>query len=405
MRDIGLLVSLLSLASLALWRPWLGVLALAFFGFTQPHSYADGFMRDFPVYWSLLGATLVGALFTRERSLPPRDWRVAALLLFWLGMLLSTYHALFPNYAWPRFEQVSAVLASTVLILVLIDTRQKLFLLLATIALAFALVTIKGGYWAVIYGFGDRVYGPPGSQYHDNNAFAVAAVMTIPLLLLWLRQSGNAWLQGLLGVIIALSVLAALSSWSRGGLLALGTMGLLLLLASTRRMALGLVPLAVVALVAVFCFFPEQWLERMQSIASYETDGSAQGRLEVWQRGLGFIERFPFFGTGFESWTYGERFQDWHSAYIEVAVEQGLVGFTLWLSLILGSLAGLTKLAWRFGNAPETAWIRDYSVTLRASIGAYCVGSAFLGIAYWDLLFHLIAAAILLQALAHQEAA
>ena len=89
---------------------------------------------------------------------------------------------------------------------------------------------------------------------------------------------------------------------------------------------------------------------------------------------------------------------------VDEAVEQGLIGFALWLSLIVGSLASLTRLAWRFRGSQENAWVRDYSVTLRASLGAYCVGSAFLGIAYWDLLFHLIAAAILLRALAQREA-
>ena len=61
--------------------------------------------------------------------------------------------------------------------------------LIATIAASFALVTIKGGYWAVMTGFADRVYGPPNSQYYDNNLFAIAVIMNIPLLVLWLRET------------------------------------------------------------------------------------------------------------------------------------------------------------------------------------------------------------------------
>jgi hypothetical protein len=40
----------------------------------------------------------------------------------------------------------------------------------------------------------------------------------------------------------------------------------------------------------------------------------------------------------------------------------------------------------------------------RSSLGAYCFGSAFLGIAYWDPMFHLITAAILLNVLVKKEA-
>jgi probable O-glycosylation ligase (exosortase A-associated) len=357
-------------------------------------------MQDFPVYRTLFAATLLGALFTRDRALPPRDWRVAALVLLWLGVFAATQHAAFPVNAWPRFVEFSGSLGATVLVLLLINTRQKLFLLLATIALAFAVVTIKGGYWAVIHGFADRVYGPPGSQYHDNNHFAVAAVMTIPLLLLWLRNSHGLWLKGVLAVVIGLSVLAVLSSWSRGGLLAFGV-ALLLLLLDSRRALWSAVPLLGVLLVAVL-FFPDQWFDRMHSIASYETDSSAQSRIEVWKRAIGFVQLYPVLGTGFESFQFGKPSFDWHNVYIELSVEQGLLNFVFWAALVGGVLLGLSQLIRNAAPGPEAPWIRDYSVALRASLAAYCVGGMFLGIAYWGLLYLLLGAAIVLLSLAAQ---
>jgi len=395
MRDYGVFLSLTALVSLALWRPWLGVIGLAFVGYLQPQTYAGAFVRDFPVYKTLFAATVLGALFTRDRQLPPRDWRVLALLGFWLGLLVSTYFSAFPFFAWPRLLQVSAVLASAFLILVLINTRQKLFWLLAATAASFGLVALKGGYWAIIHGFSDRVYGPPGSQYYDNNAFAVAAIMTIPLLALWFRQCADRWLRAVLAVAIALSVLAALSSWSRGGLLALGAT-LLVLLVDSRRKALIAVPIAL-ALVAALAFFPEHWFERMETISTYQTDESAQGRLDVWRKGIAFASGRPLLGAGFGGWIFGARPRDWHSAYIQILAEHGFVTFTLWISLILGTLIGLTRLAWRHPRGAEFGRVADYAKALRASLIGYCVGGAFLGIGYWDLLYQLIAAAILLR--------
>ncbi len=388
---------LLVLAGIALRRPWLGVLALAFFGYTQPHSYAAGFMQVFPVYRILFAATVVGALFTRDRQLPPRDWLVFVLLALWSYFFVTTQFSAFPFLAWPKFIEVSGVFASTFLVLILINSREKLFILIATIALAFALVTLKGGYWAVIHGFSDRVYGPPGSQYYDNNHFAVATVMTIPLLALWLRQSADHWLNVALGLAIAFSVLAALSSWSRGALLALVVTSLLLL-ADRRKFLLILMPVLGVALLALF-FLPESWFARMESIGAYQSDGSALGRLDAWQKGLAFALGSPFLGAGFEGWLFGAKSVDWHSAYIEIMAEQGLLAFLLWLSLIVGTLIGLTRLAWHHRGHAESAWVVDCSTALRASLIAYCVGGAFVGIAHWDLLYHLIAAAIVLRGL------
>ena len=51
-----------------------------------------------------------------------------------------------------RFGEVTKIFFSLGLTLLLIDARQKLFFLIVTIAMSFALVTIKGVHWAVMTG-------------------------------------------------------------------------------------------------------------------------------------------------------------------------------------------------------------------------------------------------------------
>lgn len=400
MRDLSILCILIACVLVAFYRPWLGVLALAVFGYLQPQTYASGFMQTFPVYKILFGVAVVALLIKRQWRWPPSDWRVAALIALWAYFLFTTYHAKVQWAAWSRFGEISSIFLMVGLTLVLIDTRQKLFFLIVIIAVSFALVTIKGGYWAVVTGFADRVYGPPGSQYYDNNMFAVAVIMNIPLLVLWLRETRHQALRYALMAAIALSGAAALSSWSRGALISLGATTAVLLWYSKRKYLT--IPLLVGSIALAAVSLPEAWFERMQTIASHEHEGSAQSRLDVWQVGLKHAQLFPLTGVGADGWHYAVVTMDWHNAYVEMMAEHGFIAFGIWCLLLFGTMASLVRLGWRTGRSPEHSWVRNYSQMLTASLVAYASGSMFLGLSYWDILYQLVAVAILLSELARK---
>jgi len=83
--------------------------------------------------------------------------------------------------------------------------------------------------------------------------------------------------------------------------------------------------------------------------------------------------------------------------------EHGFIAFGIWLSLILGTLINLTRLAKKAKGIPELKWIVNYSQMLRASLIAYMTGTAFLGLSYWDLLYHLIFIAVLVKQFALRD--
>jgi putative inorganic carbon (hco3(-)) transporter len=406
-RDLSLLVLLGALAGLAWWRPWLGVLGLAFLDVMHPQGYAAGFMREFPVFL-LLFVVVVAATardYWRGGTRPALflDWRIPLLLLLWGWFAVTTSQALNPWAAWPKLIEIGKQLPPLLLVLLLIDNRQKLLALNLVMALSIAVVVLKGGYWAVTTGFHDRVYGPPGSQYADNNEFAVAVAMGIPLLALWYRQAASHGLRLALAGAIVLGFAAALSSWSRGGMLSVAAVAFLLVWHS-RRKWLAL-PLLLAGVGLVYVAFPEQWLARMAGLGAGEIDASARSRLEVWRLGWAHAQAHPLFGGGFQGWVYLSLPTgwplDWHSAYVEMAAEHGFVGLGLWLGLLLGSLLALTRLIW-LGRHRRQPWLADHAAMLRASLAAYAVGAAFLGIAYWQLLYLLLASAILLARCARE---
>ena len=250
-------------------------------------------------------------------------------------------------------------------------------------------------------GFQDRVYGPPASQYGDNNEFAVATAMTIPLLALWYREVRNQPLRLVLAGMIALSFASALSSWSRGGLLSLGVVTVLLIWHSRRKWLV--LPVLTIGIGLMFVNLPDAWFARMGTLGAGEFDASAQSRLDVWHLGLAHALERPWFGGGFQGWIYlslptGGHL-DWHSAYMEMATEHGLVGLGLWLVLLGGSVVTLTGLI-RRGRLHGLEWLVNHAAMLRASLAAYAVGAAFLGIAYWLTPYLLVISAILLSRLA-----
>ena len=195
MRDLALLIMLLTLAGLVWRTPWLGVLALAFLGYMHPQGYAEGFLQGAPLFAAFFALTLSALAFRQQepwgrwfagRLWLLQDWRVLVLIGFWLFTALTSSMALAPAAAWPKWIEFTKVVAAVGLMLLLIDDRRKLDALLLVIALAIGLVAVKGGYWALIHGAQERVYGSPSGHFYDNNAFAVANLMALPLLFYFL---------------------------------------------------------------------------------------------------------------------------------------------------------------------------------------------------------------------------
>ncbi len=414
MSDLPILLILLVLAWAAWLRPWLGVLGLTLLDTLHPYGYATGPLQGAPVYQAMFVVVLfsTGMHFVRERPQIDwrgllREWRIWAFLLLWLDFLLTTWFSKDPWAAWPQFVVVSKALAPVLLTLLLIDTREKLNALMLTLAVSIAAATLKGGYWAVMTGFNERVYGPPGSPFEGNNEFSVAVLMTLPLLMLFRFQTLDRRVKLAFSILIALSFVAVLSSWSRGALLGLGVVTALLVWHSRRKWLA--IPILVVGVAIVFAALPESWFGRMETLGQYQQDGSAQGRLAAWRAGLQYAQQEPLLGAGFEGWRFINtdldtlRGLDWHSIYVQVLTENGVPGFLLWGALLFGSMVHLTLLGARARRSGDRNGELSAAM-LRAGLAGYAVSGAFLGIGYWGLLYQMIAIALLLERFSSNDA-
>jgi putative inorganic carbon (HCO3(-)) transporter len=400
MRDIAVLIFLAFLIVASIKKPWHGVLALAIFSYMNPHAYAWGFVRSLPVYYTLFIIVCIAYFKSSEKQSAFFDWRVTAFIILWLYFGLTTYFSLVPDAAWPKFIEVTKIYLPFFFTLTLINTREKLYYLIITIACSFGIIAFKGGIFALGSGFAHRVYGPPATQYAGNNEFALATIIIIPLLVFFYSETSHKKIKTALLFAIPICIASAISSWSRGALLALVATTGYLLWHSKRKLLL--LPSMFGFVYLLLPYLPEKWFSRMETLETYEEDASAAGRLETWQDGWNYTVDHPFLGAGFEGWIVVSA-RDWHSAYVEIFSEHGFIAFAIWFSMLIGSLISLTQIQKKTKSFPELKWVNNYAKSIKASLLAYMVGSAFLGVSYWDLLYHLIFIAALIKKFALEE--
>ena len=409
----GILVLLIILGGIPYYlrQPWIGVLMFAWISYMNPHRYAWGFARTFPVAMVVAIATLVGLAMTRDKTSLPKSPVTAILVAFMFLFTFTTIAAINPAAAWLQWQKVMKILLMTLVTLVLINERKKLEYLLLVIALSVGLIGLKGAIWVLKTGGSERVYGPAGSFLSDNNDLALALVMVIPLLLYLAKGDWPKWLKIGLRACFVGSIIATIFTYSRGGFLALSVVGFWLLIKARYKVLAG-VTLAMGILV-VALIVPQKWTSRMESIDEYEQDRSAQGRLNAWMMAWNLALARPLTGGGFETWIrpvfarYAPdptNVRDVHSSYFEILGEQGFIGLGLFLSLIAYCLLNLRLLKWRLARDPNMLWAQHYPDMLEVSIFGYLVGGAFLGRAYFDLFYHIVASVAILGSLARQTA-
>jgi putative inorganic carbon (HCO3(-)) transporter len=195
-----------------------------------------------------------------------------------------------------------------------------------------------------------------------------------------------------------LSALAALGSYSRGGLLAIAAMVLFMWLKSGRKLMLG----SIVSLAAplLLVFMPARWSSRMDSIGDYQVDDSAQGRINAWRMAYN-LARDRFFGGGFEIaepstfLRYAPNPTDVHAAhsiYFQVLGEHGFVGLGLYLVLGLLTWRMAAAIARLGAGRDEWRWAVSLATMVQASLIGFAVGGAFLSLVYYDVPYYLMAA-------------
>ena len=192
------------------------------------------------------------------------------LLAFVMWMCFTTLFALEPAGAIRMLERVVKIQFVTFLALYTLYKREHVMWLVLISALSVGFYGVKGGVFTIVRGGENLVWGPPESFIADNNALALALIMTIPLLAYFYIMSTKRWIRAAIVVSIGLCAASVLGSYSRGGLLAIIAMSAFLWIKAKGKLWLGLV--VVLLGLGFYSFMPSKWEERMDTIGTYEED-------------------------------------------------------------------------------------------------------------------------------------
>ncbi len=406
MRDLLLSAIVFGALPLILYRPHIGALMWVWIGMMNPHLLTFGFASRIPFAQVVGIATLVGLVFTRRRQPFPLNTITALLISFFLWMCVTRMFALntddVVNEMWGRVFKIQLMLWVT---LMLIDGRKQIEQLIWVIGISLGFYGVKGGVFTALTGGAHRVWGPQGSFIGGNNEIALALVILIPLLYyLWSTRT-NRWLRYGLLFAICTCALAALGSHSRGALLSVIAMVAFLVLKSGRQFSLFL--LVLVLSVVLLSLMPESWWARMETIETYQDDGSAMARLHTWRMIWTLALDRPIIGAGFDLANpllyqlYAENKEVTahaaHSIYFQALGEHGFVGLALYLCLGYATWRQATKLARTTGNAATDAWVPLLMRMVQTSMIGFAVGGAFLGLLHFDLPYYLIGLVVLTE--------
>ena len=403
MRDL-LILSIVGVAAvLALKRPWIGVMLWTWLSLMNPHRYAWGLAYSAPLAAIAAGVTLLGLFMTRERQSPFQGAPIIWFVLFACWITLSWLLGMDPAGDYAQWNKVMKIYLMTLVAGMLIINKMHI--------MAFAWVTIgslavlgaKGGLFTVVTGGEHRVWGPLGTFIEDNNEFALAMIMTIPLLHFLQLQVKSIWLKHGVSLTMLLCAAAAIGTHSRGGLLAIAAMSVMFWWRSSRKGLIG--GMLLFSVLIALPMMPEQWWDRMNTISEYREDASAMGRINAW--GVAFeVAKNDLFGGGMTYQhdvyfllygTHETRVRAAHSIYFQVLGNHGFVGLFLFLGIWFSTyrVAGWLRVNAR--NQAETKWAADLGGMVQVSLVGYAVGGAFLSLSYFDLPYNMMVLVVAAQ--------
>ncbi len=255
------------------------------------------------------------------------------------------------------------------------------------------------------------VLGPSGTFIAGNTEISLALTMVLPLMWFLYRDTQNKWIRYGLITTMIFTAFAIVGSYSRGAFLAGAAMAVFIWWKGRGKLVLSLIILVTIPLILMF--MPDQWFDRMGTIQTYEQDASAMGRINAWWFAFNLTKDYPLTGCGFNCFTpelfmlYAPEPTNYHSShsiYFQMLGQHGYVGLFLFLLFFW--------LVWRTGsrirsytkNTAEWRWAFDLASMIQVCLVGYAVGGALLGLAYFDLPYHLAAILVLVEQLYISEA-
>lgn len=415
MRDIALFSGFLAMLLMGrIFRyPHIGVLLWCWTALVIPSYFAYGFASAIPYNKIVAIITLLAWLLSREpKKLPPSS----TLWLIALFGIWGTISACFPisasGDAMREWENFIKILVFAFVVAGLINTQERVIALLYAAIFSLGFHGVVAGAKFIASGGASHIYGPGLSIIGDNNHFALAMVVALPVTLFLYRQTDSRFIKLSLLGSAGLMIATVMGTLSRGGALGIVAMAGLMWVRSPNKMRNAILGVCLAATAVAFA--PEQWSNRMDTIGEANQDTSFMGRIIAWKQSTLIAMDNPFFGGGFhavqdyEIWMhYANEFHKLsfiptdppnplkafaaHSIYFQTLGDLGFGGLGIFLAILFSSWRNAAIIIKAVRDRPEWHWAKDLAICLQYSMFAYIVSGAALNMAYFDYMYMLFA--------------
>ncbi|WP_020655391.1 putative O-glycosylation ligase, exosortase A system-associated [Massilia niastensis] len=327
-----------------------------------------------------------------------------------------------PDVMWEIWSRFAKIVLLFIFVLLIVEKKLHVDFLLWCVVLSVGFYANLEASKFILSGGGHKIAGMSGHVLGDRNELSIAFCMTLPICYYLLGDYGKRSTLVRLGLLgtIALLVLGVVGTQSRGGFIALLALAGYLFLKSERKILMGILGIALIAVVAHLA--SDEWTGRINTIETASEDASFMGRVVAWKLSFILAMDNPLLGGGFKSLEYSPNWialsnhffsYPWfytgdalpnpeiaraaHSVYFQVLGEHGFVGLALYLAILSSAFFKAGSVARRARRVGAPDWVRSMATMLQLSIFTFALGAAALSFAYFDLIFALIGVVLVLD--------
>jgi len=295
MRDLAFVLLFACMIPAAMSSAASGIMLWVWISLIAPTAYLFGFARGFSFNKIAAAAAFIAILMDKAKKRPYVDTHVFLLILFLIQCTISNLFSLTDiSRSDDLYDRLSKAIILSFVMLPIIRDRLRIHGVVLAICLGMGMHGTSEAMKYIVTA-GRHELQPP-TFFGDNNSFGLAVLMFLPLLGYLTKYLARPIARNVARVGLALNIVAVIATNSRGALVGMAALGLILLVQSKRKLSV-LAVLAVVGLGLVF-FTPEAWRTRMDTINDAQSDSSFMARVRSWKMNTLLALDRPFVGGG-----------------------------------------------------------------------------------------------------------
>ena len=405
MRDIALTLIFLPMLLISVRFVHTATMVWIWTALAAPASFLFGFAATLPLNKIAVGATLVSVVADRTKRKFIADPTFVFHSLFILQAIITYAMSLtdIPR-SYDLLDKLVKIWILTLFMRVANRDRLQLHALIIMVTLSLGLHGLLEGLKYALTAGAHKV--TPVSTLGDNNSFALATLMMLPFFYYLYQHSKTRLMQLGFASMGLTAIVGVIASASRGALIGLVVLALMMVMQSKRRIA-GIF-IAILLGLTLFALAPDRWTDRMSTIRSAENDGSFMSRVASWKLHTIVALNRPLTGGGFscleDPHCYSQFIGQFgmldfipseqpvgvlaaHSLYFEVIGDTGFIGFFLYMSMLATWFLNNRRTKRLTRGDPSRRWAFDFAAALERSLAVYLVSGAALSVAYFENVF------------------